>query len=164
MGMIDLICIAVVVISMFLGALRGLVYAVLSILGWGLAVVCARWLGPMLATSLPWTHETVAGGTLSMIAGYVLVFVTVAFVAGWIASQISQAAKSSGFGAVDRVLGGLFGALRAVIILIGVVVLVEMTPVAQNPEWTASPLVQQLSQAGQVLKSFVAQKPEKVTS
>ena len=53
MAAVDWILLGVLVFSMALGAWRGLVYEVLSVLGWAVAFYAAQWFAPQVSVMLP---------------------------------------------------------------------------------------------------------------
>jgi len=75
----DWILSAVLLASMVMGAWRGLVYEVLSVIGWLAAFVLAQWFAADVADRLPMQS---AGESLRYAAGFVLVFVASVFTAG----------------------------------------------------------------------------------
>ncbi|MDO8448947.1 MAG: CvpA family protein [Rhodoferax sp.] len=83
---------------------------------------------------------------LRVAVGFVLVFVTVAFAAGLGAWLVQKLVASVGLRPVDRVLGGAFGLLRGVVILLAVALVVSMTQM-QNAAWWADSNVAQVSTA-----------------
>ena len=50
---LDWVLAGVLVFSLLVGASRGLVYEVLSVLGWAVSFYCAQWLAPQVAPMLP---------------------------------------------------------------------------------------------------------------
>jgi membrane protein required for colicin V production len=52
-AVLDWVFVAVLVASLMLGAWRGLVYEVLSVMSWIAAFVLAQWLAPDVAARLP---------------------------------------------------------------------------------------------------------------
>ena len=78
MQVLDWIILAAFTLSMLLGAWRGQVYEVLSVLGWAAAFVLAQWFAPDMAQLLPMRG---AGEAVRYAAGFVLVFVLSVFVA-----------------------------------------------------------------------------------
>jgi len=81
MASTDWILIAVLAASMVLGAWRGLVYEVLSVLGWIAAFLMAQWFAPDVAEQLPMQNSD---QTLRYAAAFVLVFIGSVFLAGLI--------------------------------------------------------------------------------
>jgi membrane protein required for colicin V production len=135
MPTLDWIFVAVLLISLALGAWRGLVYEVLSLLSWIAAFVLAHWLAPELAHKLPMADasETVRYG-----AAFVLIFVLFVFVGGLLAKLVRKLFASVGLQAPDRALGALFGLLRGVLMLMAVTVIVGLTSLRTAPWWRES--------------------------
>ncbi|QHE87447.1 CvpA family protein [Hydrogenophaga sp. BPS33] len=130
-------------LSVLLGLWRGLVYEVLSVLGWIAAFVLAQAFADEVGAWLP------IGGLsapLRVALGFVVVFVAVAFVAGLGAWLVQKLVASVGLRPVDRVLGGAFGLLRGVVILLALALVVGMTQ-TQNAAWWAESKVAQVSSA-----------------
>jgi membrane protein required for colicin V production len=132
---LDWIFVAVLMGSLALGAWRGLVSEVMSVLNWLLAFVMAQWLGPDVGQRLP-----VAGmsDVLRFALGFVLVFVVVALVGGLLVWMVTKLVASSGLQRVDRALGAGFGVVRGVILLLAMTVVVEMTPMKSSGWWRDS--------------------------
>ncbi len=134
-ALLDWAVLAVLGMSLVLGAVRGLVFEVLSVLGWIVAFVAAQWFAADVAVLLPMGG---ASGTLRFAAGFVLVFVVAAFVAGLLARLVQALVQAVGLRPVDRVLGAVFGLLRgAILVLIGGVV-VHLTGMHQGAWWQES--------------------------
>lgn len=130
-------------LSVLLGLWRGLVYEVLSVLGWIAAFVLAQAFADEAGAWLPMGNLSPA---LRVAVGFVLVFVIVAFAAGLGAWLVQKLVASVGLRPVDRVLGGAFGLLRGVVILLAVALVVSMTQM-QNAAWWADSNVAQVSTA-----------------
>lgn len=121
--------------SIGLGVWRGFVYEVLSVLNWLLALVLAQWLGDDVGRMLPIDSGS---ETLIHIAGFVLVFVVSVFVGGVVVWGLPKLIEQAGLRPVDRVLGGAFGVLRAIILVLAMTVFVLMTPVKDQVWWRDS--------------------------
>lgn len=135
MSSVDWIFLAVLAASLLLGLWRGLVYEVLSLLSWAAAFILAQWFAPNVAQMLPMQG---AGEVLRYAAGFVIVFVATVFVGGLVAFLMSKLMSAVGLKPMDRALGGLFGLLRGVVLLLAATVVVGMTPLASAAEWNAS--------------------------
>ena len=131
----DWILLGVVLASLLLGAWRGLVYEVLSLLNWIAAFALAQWLANDLAARLPMGN---ASEPIRYAAGFVLVFVASLFVLGLVAALIKKLIESVGLRPVDRILGALFGALRGAVLMLAVAAVVAMTPFKSAPWWQES--------------------------
>lgn len=135
MAVLDWIFVVVLVASLALGAWRGLVYEVLSVLGWIAAFVLAQWLAPDAAARLP------MGGSSEPVryaAGFVTVFIAAAFAGGLLAWGMKKLAEAVGLRPVDRTLGAAFGLARGVVLLLAAAVVVNMTPLKGGVWWQES--------------------------
>mgnify|MGYP002350552471 CR=1 FL=1 len=135
MAVLDWIFLAVLLVSMVVGAWRGLVYEMLSLANWMAAFVLAQWFGPAAAEWLP-----LAGATevVRFLAGFVVVFVAALFVGGLLAFLIRKLVAAMGLRPVDRVLGAAFGVVRGAVVLLAFTVVVGMTPMKAGPWWQES--------------------------
>ncbi|MEY4447077.1 MAG: Colicin production protein [Pseudomonadota bacterium] len=135
MSSIDWILSAILAASMLLGVWRGLVYEVLSVIGWIAAFVLAQWFAPTVAAQLPMESS---GDTLRYAAAFVLVFVASVFAAGLISALMKKLISAVGLRPVDRMLGAIFGLFRGVILLLAVRVVVHMTALQESEWWLES--------------------------
>jgi len=135
MASTDWILIAVLTASMVLGAWRGLVYEVLSVLGWIAAFLMAQWFAPDVAEQLPMQNSD---QTLRYAAAFVLVFIGSVFLAGLISALMKKVISVVGLRPVDRVLGALFGLFRGLILLLALSVVVQMTALQESDWWLES--------------------------
>ena len=135
MATLDWVFLAVLLASLALGAWRGLVYEVLSVLGWIAAFVLAQWLAPDAAALLPMGS---AGEALRYAAGFVLVFIGAAFAAGWLAWLVKKLVEAVGLRPVDRTLGAAFGLVRGAVLLLAAATVIHMTPLRGGQWWTES--------------------------
>ena len=114
-GTVDLIVAAVVVVSVIFAFYRGLLRELLGITGWILAAIGSYWsYGPLLNffTSRVekvqiWTM--VSTGITALI---ILIFMTL------INSYITRTLRKSSLSGLDRILGAMFGVLRAGLLIV----------------------------------------------
>ena len=135
MTAVDWIFVVGLLASIALGVWRGFVYEVLSVLNWLLALVLAQWLGDDLGRHLPIGGDS---ETLRHIAGFVLIFVVSVFLGGLVVWGLPKLLERAGLRPVDRVLGGVFGVLRAVIVALALTVGMLMTPLKNQGWWRDS--------------------------
>ena len=135
MSTTDWILLALLAASMVLGAWRGLVYEVLSVLGWIAAFLLAQWFAPEVADLLPMSKSE---QTLRYAAGFVLVFIASVFAAGLISALMKKIISVVGLRPVDRILGALFGIFRGLIFLLALSVVVHMTALQESDWWLES--------------------------
>ncbi|MDD2917707.1 MAG: CvpA family protein [Rhodoferax sp.] len=135
MAALDWIFATVLLMSVLLGAWRGLVFEVLSLASWVAAFVLAQWLALDVADFLPMGG---ASETMRYGAGFLLVFIATVMLGGLFAALLKKLMATVGLRPVDRVLGAGFGALRGVLLLLLATVLAAMTPFKSSPAWQES--------------------------
>ena len=131
----DWVLLLVLLLSMLVGVWRGLVFEVLSVLGWVAAFFAAQWLAPPVAAMLP---MATASPSMRFAAAFVLTFVAAVFAAGLLAALMRKLVSAAGLRPADRALGALFGLVRGVILLLAVTVAIDMTPLKASDWWQAS--------------------------
>jgi membrane protein required for colicin V production len=128
MSALDWIFLAVLLLSLLLGAWRGLVFEVISVVSWLAAFVLAQWLAPDVALKLPMGG---ASESVRYVTSFVLVFIGAVFAGGLVAALIKKLVAAVGLSPVDRVLRGL-------VMLLAATVVVGMTPLKSNASWQSS--------------------------
>lgn len=154
MSVLDWIFVAGLLASVGLGVWRGFVYEVLSVLNWLLAFVLAQWLGADVGRQLPIDTSSEA---LVRIAGFVLVFVVSVFTGGLLVWGLPKLIEQAGLRPVDRVLGGVFGLVRGLILLLALTVLVLMTPFKSQAWWREASGVRISMEALRTIKPVLPQ-------
>lgn len=149
MAALDWIFVALLVASMLIGAWRGLVFEVLSLLGWVVAFFVAQWFAQDVAAWLPMGESA---GALRYAAGFVIVFIAAVFAFGFLTSLAKKLIEAIGLRPVDRALGAIFGVLRGLVLLLAVAVVAGLTPMGQAPWWQESQAAPVLAEALEVLK------------
>lgn len=135
MSSTDWILIALLTASMLVGAWRGLVYEVMSVIGWIAAFLLAQWFAPEVADKLPMQSS---GETLRYAAAFVVVFIASVFAAGLLSSLMKKLISAVGLRPVDRILGAVFGVFRGLILLLALSVVVHMTALQESDWWVES--------------------------
>lgn len=132
---VDWALLAVLLISVVIGLWRGLVFEVLSLLGWVAAYIAAQGALPLLAPLLP---IGAPGSGLNLAASFVLGFVLALIVWALLARLIRALIHATPLQIIDRVLGGGFGLLRGAVLLLALATVVLLTPAARSPAWQHS--------------------------
>ena len=145
----------VLVFSMLLGAWRGLVYEVLSVLGWAASFYAAQWFAPQVARLLPIQS---ASDPVRYAAAFVLVFIAAIFVAGFLAFLLKKLVDAIGLRPVDRTMGAAFGLVRGVILLLAAAVVMDMTALKDSSWWQESKGAPLLSVALKGLKPVLPEQ------
>lgn len=153
-SVIDWIMLAVLLVSMLLGLLRGFVYEVLSLLSWVAAFFLAQFFAATVAARLP----IGAGEAIRYPLGFGLVFVGSVFVGGLIAWVAKKLMKAAGLSPMDRMLGAGFGVMRSVVMLLAATALVSMTSFKDEEAWRQSVGATVLTVALKGLKPVLPEK------
>lgn len=135
LGWVDWALAAVLSLSVAVGLWRGLVFEVLSLVGWVAAYVAAQLLSAVVAPMLP---VGTPGGALNQGATFALVFVLALVVWAVLSRLLRLLVHATPLQLVDRVLGGGFGLLRGAVLLLAVATVVSLTPAARTTAWQHS--------------------------
>ena len=119
MTIVDFVIIVAVLASIVVGAIRGIVREAIAIAGLLVAIWAALHLGPYAGG---WLGGSMGSSELELWAGRFLVFIIILAIGALIGWSVSKIVRMAGLSGTDRYLGGLFGMLRAVV-LIGLFVL-----------------------------------------
>ena len=158
MATLDWIAVALLLVSMLLGLVRGLVFEVISLAGWVVAFVAAQWLAEDVGRWLPFGDPA---ASWRYAAGFVLVFVGVAFSVGLLAALTRKLVAAIGLRPVDRILGGVFGVARGAVAMLTVAVVVHLLALSDSAWWHGSRSAIVLDAALQGLKPAL---PDKLAS
>ena len=137
----DYAVLGVVVISILVGALRGFIKEVFSLAVWAAAFLVAFQYSGALAMLLEDQIELPSARTSLAFAG---LFLSVLLVGGLITFLIGKLVEKTGLSGTDRLLGGVFGALRGLILILVIMLVAGLTPVPQDPWWQQSRTIQSL--------------------
>ena len=122
---LDVILIAIMLISGFLAMVRGFTREVLSIFSWAVAAVAALYLTPKYANLL---EPYVGNPSIAQIAFAAGVFILTLIVVSLITFRISDSVLDSRVGALDRTFGFLFGLARGFLLVAIVFILPRLSP------------------------------------
>ena len=112
---LDVIVVVVVLLSAVLAMVRGFVREILSVVSWVAAAAAAYLLYPH---ALPLAQSYIDSKTVATIVSAAAIFFIALIIASYITMKISDFVIDSRVGAVDRVLGFIFGALRGILLMI----------------------------------------------
>lgn len=135
MNPLDWILLAVIVLSMLIGLVRGFMREVISLAGWIGGIWLAFKFAHSVGVLLPFAEDWPAARTAVAAALIVVACVFAAALAGWVVREFVKAARLS---AADRTLGGLFGLARGALIIGLLVFLVRDTAIYRDPLWRES--------------------------
>jgi membrane protein required for colicin V production len=156
---LDLVLLAVMLISGLLAMVRGFMREILSIAAWGTAALVTLYaFSKLLPTAKTYfNNDTVA--SIVVVGG---VFVGTLILVSIITVRISDMILDSRIGALDRTLGFLFGLGRGLlIVVVAFLFLSWLVPDKQRPDWvTGAKSRVVLDGTGQWLMSLLPDDPE----
>ncbi len=132
LAFLDWVFLAVLLLSTLLGAWRGLVAEVLSVVGWVAAFIVAQLFATSIGQLLPMEGFS---DSLRYAAGFACAFIGTAFAAGLVTWMVKKLIESVGLRPVDRTLGAAFGLVRGAVLLLAAATVVSMTPMKDAPWW-----------------------------
>ena len=137
-AMVDITILAVMGVSLVFGLFRGLLRELLSLVSW----VMAFWIAYRYSSSVAEIiDKALQNPTLSQAVSVVLVFVLVLTALMLLSGLISKIFKATGLAGMDRILGGLFGLGRALVILFAALMLAGHTVVIEQDWYNASIMI-----------------------
>ena len=153
----DVLFVLILLGSTIIGLLRGFVREAVSLIFWIVAIWAAWKLGPLIEPHL--------GGVLAdpSVAPWVgrLVVLVLVLLMGWVAGMLlSYFTRSLGLGAMDRVLGLLFGMVRGTVLVGLVTIGGELLHLNHESWWARSKLVPYGETVGDWLRAMVGEKGE----
>jgi membrane protein required for colicin V production len=137
----DYAILAIVAISILVGALRGFVKEVFSLLVWAAAFIVAYQFSGDIAGLM---EEHVSLPSARTALGFTGLFVAVLLVGGLLNYLIGRLVESTGLSGTDRLLGGLFGAARGLFLVVAVLLVAGFTPIPADPWWKGSATIQRM--------------------
>jgi len=135
MPMLDWIFLAVLIVSLALGAWRGLIYEVMSVVSWIAAFILAQWFAPDVAQKLPMSGSA---EPVRYAAGFAVVFVLSVFAGSLLAKLVQKLFAAVGLQPADRALGAAFGLVRGLVVVLAATVVISMSPLKSSAWWQES--------------------------
>lgn len=154
MGWLDYAVLGVFTVSLAIGAWRGLVREVVSILGWVIAFLAANLFAGPLGPSMP---QAIPSPELRVAAAFVAVFIGALIVTSLMGLLLSKIVKSVGLGGLDRLLGAVFGAARGLLIVLAAALLAGLTSAPRQAYWRDSVSGPLLAQGANAIKPLLPQ-------
>jgi len=154
---LDVILIAIMLISGLLAMVRGFTREVLSIFSWAMAAVAALYLTPKYANLL---DPYISNPSIAQIAFAAGVFIITLIVVSLITFRVSDSVLDSRVGAFDRTLGFIFGLARG-FLLVAIVFILFTALARDQPDWVRNarsfPILESTQRA---IESLLPMNPE----
>lgn len=155
MNIVDFLLIALVVISIVIGAMRGFLREAVSLVTWIVALVFAWQFGSTLAPHLgAWLAKYPAA--LTWVARGII-FIAVLLIGAVIGGLLGHFVRLSIFSGLDRLLGMLFGALRGLVAVGVLVILGQLARMDAEDWWRQSLLIPHGQRIANALRAIVGE-------
>jgi membrane protein required for colicin V production len=156
---LDLVVLAVMLVSGLLAMVRGFMREVLSIAAWGAAALVTLYAFQKL---LPTAKTYFSNDTVAAVVVIAGVFLGTLIIVSIITVRISDMILDSRIGALDRTLGFLFGLARGLLIVVVAYLFFNwLVPDKQRPEWVTNAKSRTVLQGtGDWLLSLLPDDPE----
>lgn len=141
MTTVDLVLLGLVALSLVVGLWRGFIKEVFALAVWVFAFMAAFHFSGGLAA---WIETWVTVPSARQGLAFVAVFVGVLVVGGLLTWLVGQLVEKTGLSGTDRLLGGVFGAARGLLLLLALIIAAGFTPVPADPWWAESRVIQSL--------------------
>ena len=137
----DYVIIAIIAISILVGAIRGFIKEAFSLAVWAAAFLVAFQYSGVLALQLE-NHIELPSARTSLAFGGL--FLSVLLVGGLVTFLVGKLVEKTGLSGTDRLLGGVFGGVRGLVLVLVMMLVAGLTPVTQDPWWQQSRTIQSL--------------------
>lgn len=157
--LLDIIVLAVMLLSGLLAMIRGFMREILSIAAWGAAALTTLYAYQKLVPTAKTYIANDTAATLAVVAG---VFIVTLIVVSIVTVRISDMILDSRIGALDRTLGFLFGLARGLLIMVvAFLFFAWLVPDKQQPEWVRTAKTKlMLQNTGEALMGLLPDDPE----
>jgi membrane protein required for colicin V production len=153
MTAVDYILIAIVVISMLFGAIRGFLRESVALLGWLVGLWVAWRYAPQLE---PYIGGSLAGTELQVWVARLMLLMACVIAAWVVGSLLGYLVQRSGLTlGLDRLLGAVFGLVRGAVIVGFVVMLADAAGMRSEPWWNGSRLIPIGQEMAGILQGYV---------
>lgn len=141
MSWADYAILAVIAVSVLVGALRGFIKEVFSLLVWAAAFFIAYQYGGDVAALM---EDAVSLPSARTAMGFTGLFVAVLLVGGLLNYLLGRLVAGTGLSGTDRLLGGVFGAARGLALVVATLLVAGLTPIPADPWWQESTTISRL--------------------
>ena len=148
----DYAVIGIIAVSILVGILRGFIKEAFSLAVWIAAFLVAFQYSGALAVQLEGHIELPSARTSLAFVG---LFLAVLLVGGLITFLVGKLVEKTGLSGTDRLLGGIFGGVRGLILVLVLMLVAGLTPVPQDPWWQQSRSIQSLMPLAQWSAGFL---------
>ncbi|MBR7059040.1 MAG: CvpA family protein [Neisseriaceae bacterium] len=132
----DLIAIFIFLLFVLISMMKGLVGEIVTLLRWVIGFVAAWIFADFVADFL--LLKDSLSPEIAHISAFIIIFSAVFVVMFFLRKILTKCVTAIGLGGINRLLGGVIGAIKAVILLTIIIMLGSQTPLTKHPQWQAS--------------------------
>lgn len=137
----DYAVLGIITVSILVGLIRGFVKEAFSLAVWAAAFLVAFQYSGALALQLESHIELPSARTALAFSG---LFLGMLLIGGLLTFLVGELVAKTGLSGTDRLLGGVFGSIRGLVLVIALMLVAGLTPVPQDPWWQNSRSIQSL--------------------
>jgi membrane protein required for colicin V production len=148
----DFVVLAIIAISIIVGTVRGLIKEAFSLLVWAAAFLIAFQYSGALALRLEGQIEL---PSVRMSLAFAGLFIAVLLVGGLLTYLLGKLVEKTGLSGTDRLLGGVFGGVRGLVLVLALILVAGLTPIPKDPWWQQSRYIQSLMPLAEWASQFL---------
>ncbi|MCP3056407.1 CvpA family protein [Aurantimonas marianensis] len=158
--LLDAILFALMLVSALLAMVRGFSREILSVISWLVAAVAAFLFYKPLT---PYLAEYISSEVVAMAVSAAAIFLVTLIIVSYITLRIADFIIDSRIGALDRVLGFVFGAVRGLLLVVVAMLFFNWLAPENQPEWVANAWSKPyLDNFGKQLVAALPENPEQI--
>lgn len=132
MSLLDVIVLLVLALTVVRGLMRGMIDTLFSLVAWILAFMLGKWGALMVAPLLPIGVESPG---IRYFSGFAVIFLVVLIGVLLMGHALASLVKAVGLGGADKVLGGVLGLAKGLVILVGFTLAAGLTSLPRTDFW-----------------------------
>lgn len=135
MALFDILALGAIGICVILSMMRGMITEAASLITWIVAFFAAKAFAVPFADT---AFQSFASRQLAVALSFVVLFFAAWLVQRFLRSLLTTAVQSVGLGGLNRLLGGLFGAVKGILLVTVAVIACSFTDLPQTDGWRQS--------------------------
>ncbi|WP_416192186.1 CvpA family protein [Neisseria sp. CCUG12390] len=131
----DILAFTVIAACILMSLMRGVIAEVGSLVTWIVAFFVAKWFAVPFAEI---AFKSVEPQALGVALAFIMLFAAAWLAQRFLRSLLTSGVSAIGLGSINRMLGGVFGAVKGVLLVTLAVMVCSYTDLPQTEDWQAS--------------------------